>query len=182
MLATAVAIGGRWPYRLADPQTADREGLVRWLVVRDLARESYENQQVLAYRLDEEFFTADFDWNEVSGQLSAPQQRQLIENLVVLFVPWCRDKAAHFATQTPEGRETFLDETLDRLELLVRAGEMIGQGEGDLSETLATRMLGEAEKLPLGIPGREADEVRHFLDSLRHRWLVRQFGRWFPPS
>src|SRR5690606_20551307 len=42
------------PYRLPDPEHADREGLFRWLVTRDLSQEGADLRRLLVARLERE--------------------------------------------------------------------------------------------------------------------------------
>ena len=185
LVVAFVLTGTLLTHRLDDPLLADREDLVRWLVVRDLAREPDGLLHVLAMRLDEEFFATEFDWGEVAGQLSEAQRWRLIENLVVLFDPWCRARAACFAAVEPEGREAFLDEMLDRIEVLAGAGKIVDPSPrgGMAGGTLTERMLASFEAIttPAEAVDAEADDVRQFLGALQRRWVTRQLQQWFGP-
>ncbi|MEE9603559.1 MAG: hypothetical protein V3V75_09655, partial [Thermoguttaceae bacterium] len=88
LVATAALTAGFfYQPSLPHPRDADREQLVRWLVLRDLRGESGELRLALIQRLEQEF-SAEVDWDSMSDRLTQSQQQRLRDNLVLLLRPW----------------------------------------------------------------------------------------------
>jgi hypothetical protein len=96
--------------RLPDPSTASRAGLVRWLVQRDLSRESEGRRIALVDRLTHEVRLAD-EW---SGpvELTPPQRARLTDNLAVLKKTWFLSRVEQLFQLPAASRDAFLDEQI----------------------------------------------------------------------
>jgi hypothetical protein len=111
---TALAAGFLYQPTLPHPRDADREQLVRWLVLRDLRGESDELRLTLVQRLEEEF-SAEVDWDSMSDRLTQSQQKRLRDNLVLLLRPWFMSKLeGYFSLPVPQ-RAAYVDELLDTI-------------------------------------------------------------------
>jgi hypothetical protein len=98
--------------QLPDPATADRDGLFRWLVTRDLSQEPLETQLTLARRLEEEF-QGGLDCKSAAETLSEPQRTQLWTNVLVLLKPWFLDKVEHYSALAAAERQAYVDKFLE---------------------------------------------------------------------
>jgi hypothetical protein len=97
-LAFAVAA---YIQRLPDPETADRRGLFRWLVERDLREEPRDMQLVIMGRVERELL-AGIDFREIAAMLDDSQRQRLLENADLLARCWFRRAAeAYFAEPEP---------------------------------------------------------------------------------
>jgi hypothetical protein len=113
----ATGIGAAVPFfvsGLPNPALANREELLRWIVARDLAKESPETCLVLIRRLEEEFRDG-IDWDTVGGKISDAQREQLWKNIPLLFGQWLGDKAAIYAHLSNAERSGFMDRILKTL-------------------------------------------------------------------
>jgi len=162
--------------RLPDPATADRNGLLRWVVTQDLSQEPYERRLVLARRLEHEFGER-VDWPTVGNGLNEPQKQRLWDNVQVLLEPWFADKVdGYFAVREAE-RRAFVDRTLELIENWKGAAALCadpppGAGDGKrpgLLEVFAERV---ARWTRSASPQRR-DQVRQFLLAVQTRWLQR---------
>ncbi len=117
LVVFAAAVGGSaallWP-RLPDPAVANREQLLRWLVTRDLGKESPETRAVLARRLEEEFGEGT-DWRAAAAGLSDEQRQRAWENILLLLEPWFSEKVDGYYALGAGDRSAYLDRFLDTL-------------------------------------------------------------------
>lgn len=179
VLAGVSGAAGGYLYwnRLPDPATADREGLVRWLVARDLTQESLELRQTLAVRLEEEVYAGAKMSEPADGQLSSAQAELLRRNIELLVEDWFRMKAADYQTTPPANRVAELDRQLDGL-----------QNSGIVDQVLAAQQDQEKPADPVQAMNRlvqkmkvwvertapqQRDEVRQFAAAVQGRIFVR---------
>jgi len=101
--------------RLTDPASADREELLRWLVVRDLSEESAQLRRTLAARLEEEFGGDRIDWNATAGQLDGTQRERLWQNVLLLLEPWFTQKVDGYFQLAATERLAYVDRTIDTI-------------------------------------------------------------------
>lgn len=160
-----------------DPRTADRDGLLRWIVTRDLSRESPETRRVLAVRLDEEF-AGGIDWEATSQRLDDSQKERLWDNVRVLIQPWLAAKVDGYFVRPEAERETYVDEVIDRLQtwrgaegLRPPAEEVVGASvdEAGLLEVLTEEIEGLKGRAE---PARR-EQIAEFQLALQSRWLDR---------
>jgi hypothetical protein len=179
LLAVVVFVGfaALWP-RLPDPAVANREGLLRWLVTRDLGREPIEVQQVLARRLEEEFQEG-LDWESTATRLSEPQRQRLWDNILVLLEPWFMEKVDRYFTMAAQERLAFLDRLidmftawrgLDTLRPGVTGAAKPPKAEGGLLGAL----LGQVDQWQTSAEPQQGKRIGEFLLALQMRWLWRQ--------
>jgi hypothetical protein len=178
-LAAAV-VGFCWP-RLPDPATADRDGLLRWLVTRDLAREPSATRLVLARRLEQEF-SGKIDWAAVGQNLDGQQRDRLWDNVLLLLEPWFADKVdGYFRLPEPQ-RPAYVDRTLQLIEnwkgatALSPGSRRAGSADGQESAGTAG---------PTGLIGLFVERIGHWTESVtpQRRQQVREFllavqSRW----
>ncbi len=89
LMFVAAALGGAisiFNRNLPDPTKANREELLRWLISKDLSRETPATQLALAERLEAEF-GAGVDWAAFQAKIDAPQRKQLCRNIPCVLRP-----------------------------------------------------------------------------------------------
>jgi hypothetical protein len=98
--------------RLPDPNTANRAGLVQWLVLRDLSTEPQEVQLALVDRLQAELKAG---WQATSGEKSlGPAFRaRLHKNAAHLQELWFKSRAAKYAGLAADEQMCFLSEQIE---------------------------------------------------------------------
>jgi len=99
---------------LPDPSTADREGLLRWLVESDLSTESPQVCERLISRLAVELDHG-VDWTTVNSHLDEDQRRRLAANCDVLLKQWFHQQAERYHTRSDTDKAGFLDAMIDRV-------------------------------------------------------------------
>lgn len=164
--------------RLPCPEKADREDVVRWLVLRDLRHETIETRTALLRRVEEEF-GADFDPAEVGQQLDARYRDRLWTNILTLLETWYSNRVDGYLLTAPSERTAFLDETIAQIEAWKDLAALRPTVDTDCS-------TGEAGMLALfgqeiGLWKEKASlqrrrEMTEFDTSLRARWLVHALG------
>jgi hypothetical protein len=174
-VAAVVAYGLLWP-RLPDPRVADREGLFRWLVLRDLSEESLETQQILAERLEGEL-QAGLDCRSTTGRLDDAQRQRLWNNILVLLEPWFIGKVDTYYTLPGAERAAYLDQFIaavsawqgvDALRPPQADPPQPGPGNGGLIGLLLTRI----DQWKAGADGQQKDRIHKFVAATETRWLA----------
>jgi len=170
----AMVVIGFCSPRLPDPATADREGLLRWLVTQDLSQEPLDTRLTLARRLEQEF-GAKIDWAAVGKRLDGSQKDRLWENVALLLEPWFADKVDGYF-RLPESRRTaYVDLTVELIDNWKGAAALAADpSAGDpcvkrpgLLELLAERI----GRWMQSVTPQRRDEARQFLLAVQTRWL-----------
>lgn len=126
MLAGAALGGGAWLVTSkADPETASRAQILRYLVLGDVAAEPLAVQEAWVDRLEVEL-TSDFaESGQASTSLSAPYRERLARNIDTLQTVWFRTRTAQYAA-LPEGeREAFLVRQLAIVGSFAKIGSLL---------------------------------------------------------
>ena len=170
--------------RLPHPEVADRDELVRWLVVRDLSAEPAETRRVLVRRLEEEFYTG-LDWENLCERLDQSQRKRVWDNIVLLLEPWFMDKTDQYFKLATAERTAYLDRLLDMIAVwrgaeLLRP-EQTGTAEeprekGGLLEVLFDQVKQWKERAE---PKRR-EQIDQFLLAVQVRWLLRNLRQPSP--
>lgn len=114
ILAITLAVHGF--YRLPDPAAADRQGLLRWVVTRDLSEESVQVQRTLVHRFEQEFSSGrPIDWLKTRSRVSPPQFDRLCKNLPILLQVWFQQRAEDYDHLVGQDRIAYLDTTLEKI-------------------------------------------------------------------
>jgi hypothetical protein len=193
LLVLASVVGGVVLHanRLPDPATADRNGLLRWLVSCDLNQEPQATRRLLASRLEQEF-SGGIDWQTVGTQLSLPQKRQVSDNVTVLLEPWVVEKSAQFADLPADKRPAFLDELLKQIDTWSGVEGFFPASEGSSSsangtEGKGTRLFGNLMvrigRLKQEVSPDEARQIDQLIQAIQIRWALRTLlGKTATPS
>jgi hypothetical protein len=135
--------------RVPDPRTADKEGVLRWLLLRDLAQEPEEVRRQLVGRL-EVLFADSFD-ADGADRLSPEELEALRRNGEVLKETWFFLKTETYYSLSETDRTGFLDR---QIETVARWAKL----DADLSAAAASGA--SATPAPLG------DALAAFFDRL----------------
>jgi len=180
LVAGATAVGlatvviGFCSARLPDPATADRDGLLRWLVTQDLGQEPLDTRLTLARRLEQEFGEK-IDWSAVGERLDGPQRDRLGENVALLLEPWFADKVDGYFRLSEAQRPAYVDRTVELIDNLRGAAALgadhpAGAGPAKprgLLEVLAERI----GRWMQSVTPQRRDQARQFLLAVQSRWL-----------
>lgn len=173
--------------QLPDPATADREGLVRWLVLRDLQHESPEVRATLLRRLEEEA-RRDLDPASFRLKLDRKYQEQLWANTLILIEIWYSNRVDAYQAASATDRSKFLDETIIEImqwkSLAALQPEQNADPSAVPSDEIALLKI-FAEQVAIwkerASPQRRK-EITEFDAALRGRWMLRTFGlAWIRP-
>jgi hypothetical protein len=161
---------------LPDPAVADRDELLRWLVTRDLAKESPETRLTLVRRLEGEFRRG-VDWEALKRKSTEAQRRRLWNNIPLLFGPWLTDKASIYSRLPSAQRPKFIDDVLDSLlawrgvdRLQVRKDGNAAQGG---MEGLLSVFFAQVEECSRNAEPQQRDHIAQFVAAVQLRFLMR---------
>lgn len=101
--------------RVPNPATADREGLIRWLVLRDLGSEPAEIRSTLLRRLQDEA-KGDLDPAELGEQLDERYCDRLWTNVLVLIETWYLNQVDTYQATPASGRVACLDRAITEVQ------------------------------------------------------------------
>ena len=165
--------------RLPDPESADRDALLRWIVTRDLANEPLGTRQTLARRLEGEFRTG-IDWGAIGAGLDRSQREQLWENVLVLMEPWYMDKVDGYFELAAAERPAYVDTIIDRIDDWGGVESVCRQDPPDEPGATSALLGGLLERIEVWqrqADGKRRDQIRQFQTALQARWLSRKlFG------
>ncbi len=114
-MGSGAASWALWQQRLPDPATADTEGLMRWLVTRDLSDEPIAIRQRLLTRLEKEL-RAGVDLQSVDEQVSEQRRELFWQNVDVLLEDWFRQETVQFAQiSDPVKQKSYIETKLDEM-------------------------------------------------------------------
>ena len=170
---------------LPHPAEANRDELVRWLVVRDLSVEPGEIRGVLAARLEEEFGTG-LDWDAMRERLDQSQRERLWDNVLLLLEPWFMEKTDRYFELVATDRPAYLDQLLDTIAVWRgvdsfrprQVGTSASDGQqGGLLQALFARVEGWKKQAN---PQRR-EEINQFTVAIQKRWLIRHLRQLLSP-
>ncbi|MDZ4818994.1 MAG: hypothetical protein SGJ20_08485 [Planctomycetota bacterium] len=101
--------------RLPNPNEADLNQLVRWLVTKDLRQESPQTKDELLDGLEQQIQTP-IRSADVQSQLTAPQQTLLMSNADVLAERWFHRQVDQYFAQPEATRPAYLDKQIDEIQ------------------------------------------------------------------
>ncbi len=178
MLSVAAGAGFLMVYSpLPDPSVATRQELFRWLVLRDLSKESVEIRQKILSRLDTEFEKID-DLDSTIKDLEDAQRQMLWHNVTVLMEPWLLGKVEQYSQLPASQRNDYIDRFLDRAELWNKVGSAClknqasqrPKGDSSASELI----LGQIEQCSKRAAPDERRQIGAFMAAVQAHWLWRQ--------
>lgn len=118
VVSTAIVAAGLGWYLLAaqlpDPRIANRAGLCRWLVLRDLSAEPRDVQRAIVDRLQTELKSG-LAADSGSGLLTPANRRQLQGNAEFLQQVWFEYRVEQYASCRRDEQMPFLEEQIDTI-------------------------------------------------------------------
>jgi hypothetical protein len=100
---------------LPDPRSADHVGVVRWIVLADLAAEPADVQEQLVSRVEELLDEPPVETAAGSDTVAAIQTDQAQRNVELLKELWFYQAVDRFHRLAPERRWAFLDRQIERI-------------------------------------------------------------------
>jgi hypothetical protein len=130
--AVSVAVGMQvhaWLYRLPDPATADREGLVRWLVIADLTDRDDATCRALVDRCEVVFA----DEGQLPSDTQTLDERQLARvkrNVERLKEVWFHARVDDYLALPPDEQPAFLDRQIRNVFRCAELDRRLDDGDG----------------------------------------------------
>jgi hypothetical protein len=182
-VVVAAAVGGTIPFfygNLPEPAKANRHELLRWLIVKDLAKETPATQLTLAERLEEEFGSG-VDWAEFQSKLNDAQRKQLFQNIPCVLRPWILKKAETYEQVAKDQKKAFLDRLLDTLEVWRGVEKLLPNAtasgkEPAKSPKLAAILMQEMDKIQKESPVAQQKQIGKFWADVQMQWFLRSFA------
>ena len=175
-LLLCIIAGSAWVYssQLPDPEHANRDELLRWLVTRDMGQESVHTRAVLARRLDSEF--VDVDWEGLGEKMSAEHRHQLWKNMPWLLEPWFMDKLDGYDKCNETQRQAYVDGIIDRMSELSGMNCLREKSENNSSPKLTQLLIENVEVWKNQAPPAEKKRIGQFFAAIQTRWLLRSLS------
>lgn len=179
VVAGVVLLSGRLP----DPATADRDGLFRWLVTRDLSQEPLETQRTLARRLEEEF-QGGLNCKSAAESLTEDQRIRLWNNVLVLLEPWFLDKVEQYSTLSASERPAYVEKFIESVaawkdvEVFCPPQEQASAAPGK-SGSLIGILLERVKQWEAAAAPPQNAQISEFLAAVKSRYLQRSLERLF---
>lgn len=163
---------------LPDPATADREGLIRWLVLRDLRDEPAEIRSTLLKRLQDEA-KGDLDPAALGEQLDERYRDRLWTNVLVLIETWYSNQVDAYQAAPASGRVACLDQAISEAQRW-KALAVLQPGsvpDSASSEAAMLELFGRQVRLwKEGATRERQQEITEFDAALRGRWVLHALG------
>lgn len=173
-------------YRLPDPETADREGLFRWIITADLSEYPTEIHQVLIQRLEEEITKSsenapeeegDIDWDAIEKKLPEKYRPQLWNNAQILLRPWFFNKMDEYDAVSTSEKIEIIDQMLDQTKIWKGLIRFAPPGKIDKDKPglcMAILLFGKTQEWKQDSTPEEAKRLDDFVAAIQARWLVRK--------
>jgi hypothetical protein len=166
---------------LPDPATATRHDLLRWLVLRDLDKESPEIRQKIVSRLDTEFETVG-DLGSSIAKLEESRRKMLWHNFTVLLQPWLAGKVEEYSRLPSAQRIGYLDHFLDRADewnkiaTACQSGNSGQAGHSSQKEksSLTRLVMDQIQQSSEHAEPDQRQKITEFTAAVQARWLWRQ--------
>lgn len=137
--AVSAAVGMQihaWLYRLPDPGTADREGLVRWLVIADLGEHDDATCRTLVDRC-EAVFADDGELPGQTAELGDEDRQRVQRNIERLKEVWFHARVDEYLALEDDKRPAFLDRQIGNIFRCAELDRRLDEGGGDSGGTQA---------------------------------------------
>ena len=178
MLSAAAGAGFLMVYSpLPDPSVANRQELLRWLVLRDLSKESTEIRQAILGRVDAEFERVD-DLCVTIENLDDSRRQMLWHNVTILLEPWLLSKVERYS-QLPDSRKIeYIDRFLDRAELWENVGSSCLRNREDPARkdgsSVSKLVMDQIQQCSKHAEPEQRRQIAAFMAAVQARWLWRQ--------
>jgi hypothetical protein len=177
MLSVAAGAGFWMVYPpLPDPTVATRHDLFRWLVLRDLSKESMETRLKILGRLDTEFEKIG-DMDAKIESLEGKRRQMLWYNVTVLLEPWLLSKVEQYSQLPASQKIDYIDRFLDRAELWNKVGAAClknGAAPGQSSDRSVSKLvLDQIQQCSNRALPEQRQQMEAFISAVQARWLWR---------
>jgi hypothetical protein len=168
---------------LPDPAVATRQELFRWLVLRDMGKESPEIRQRILGRLDTEFDNVGDLRASIEG-LDDSRREMLWHNVIVLIEPWLLGQAEQYS-QMPAAKKTdYIDHFLNRAEdwnkvasACISQSSSKNSDKGERDGSQPSKLVVDQFQQCIEHAAREQrQKLADFVSAVKFRWLQRQFS------
>ncbi len=182
-LAVAVAA---YIQRLPDPETADRQGLFRWLVETDVRDLSPDLQFRLVARVERELL-AGINLADAQTQLDASQRERLLANADELARCWfCREAERYFA-EPAEQRPALLERQIAEIQRL-RIVEQLAALENGAAKKVDPKsdvaglaaQAARMERWASDAEPRQREQITQYFAAIRDRFIIDRMRQWLP--
>ena len=169
---------------LPHPAEANREELIRWLVVRDLGAEPVEIRQALASRLEGEF-GAGLDWDAMGERLDQSQRKRVWDNILLLLEPWFLQKTDQFFKLATADQPAYLDQLLDTINVW-RGFDSLRPKQSETPEKpgrqlgLVDSLFDRVEQWKEQAEPQRRQRIGQFANAIQARWLLRNLRQLLP--
>ena len=181
LAVVALLAGVYWAsrIRLPDPATANRDGLLRWLVLRDLRNEPLNTRNILIARFQEEL-GGGLDMVSLRQEMEPRYETRLWANILTLIETWYIQRVDTYSTMSESDRPTYLDKTISEVRKWKNLAALqpgTQDEKGLSSEIVLLEILTQqiAVWKEAASPQRRK-EITEFDAALRQRWVLQALG------
>lgn len=177
-----VLLGAYWASRahLPDPATADRDGLLRWLILRDLRNEPLKTRNILISRFQKELRSG-LDMVSLRQEMEPRYEDRLWANILTLIETWFNQRVNVYSTMSDSERPRYLDKTISEVRKWKNLAALQPgwqKGKEDLSSEVVlleilTQQIAVWKKQA---SPRRRKEITEFDAALRRRWVLQTLG------
>ncbi len=180
--AIAILTTAYWvsEFHLPAPATANREDLMRWLVLRDLRTQTPEIRSTLLRRLQEEA-QQDLDPDAIRTQLDPRYHDRLWTNILVLIESWYAHRVDGYLAAPASERPAYLDQTITEVEqwkdlAALAPGQDPSLPAPSAEAAILDLFVQQVTSWKEGASPQRRREITEFDAALRSRWLLHALG------
>ncbi len=171
---------------MPEPETADRQGLFRWLVQTHLREEPQDIQTRLLNRVEQELANG-IDLTQSLSQIDSSQRTRLLENVDRLAECWFFREAERFYAEPESGRLTLLRQQADRVKqlgILEQMAALEGHG-GDTAKAKLAAVADNARRVDrwlADVAPPQRERLSEYFTALRGALVWNNLQQWFSPK
>jgi hypothetical protein len=185
-LVVSMCAGGMFLYatRMPDPATADLRGLLRWLVTRDLSRESTDVQEQLLARLEVELRNG-LDVQGARDQLTDAQRAQLLKNADHLGRLWFLKQVDRYFAQIDSERLEFLNQLVDDVQqsgIAKTLSALMSKSGRPATESMWSSLRDQIEQWTAQLEPQRKARAEQFVAAVQGNLLLRTLRATFSAS
>jgi hypothetical protein len=167
---------------LPEPASADRSGLLRWLVLRDLEREPPEVCRALARRFEQEF-AGGVNLGATKDRLNPAQQERVWNNVIQLLKAWFADRVDRYAQASAAERTAVVDATIDTISVWKGIGDLRADANPTAGPSepkgLLPLFLERLDEWKRDLEPQRQQQMTQFVQALEARWIQRKLSGVF---
>lgn len=166
--------------RLPHPAVADREELMRWLVLRDLQKEPPEIRFTLVSRLQEEV-QRNFEPASLQSRLDPSYRDRVWANVLVLIETWYSANVDRYFESSPDQRPACLDRAIEEVTqwkglAALRPGSPSADSETGSDAAVIELFAEQVNRWKEQASPQRRRQITQFDTALRARWLLHALG------